>query len=75
MVRTPFPFQVELGDDLPFRGDFENNVHHVVGNGMRLDDTSEIRLDDRWRDVLGAEDVATFAKIAGSLNASYGYDD
>ena len=28
---------------------FRSVEHHVVGNGMRLDSTSEIRPDERWK--------------------------
>jgi hypothetical protein len=40
---------------------------------MRLDDTSEIRLDDRWRDNLTKTDLQEFDRIAGKLNRSLGY--
>ena len=53
--------------------DFRGTEHHVVGNGMRLDTTTEIRLDDRWRTVLGASELRTFATVAGSLNRRLGY--
>lgn len=52
---------------------FRSAEHHVVGNGMRLDDTSEIRLDDRWRDNLTKTDLQEFDRIAGKLNRSLGY--
>jgi hypothetical protein len=47
--------------------------HHVVGNGMRLDDTSEVRLDDRWRAHLTEPELREFDRIAGTLNSSLGY--
>jgi hypothetical protein len=47
--------------------------HHVVGNGMRLDDIGEIRLDERWREYLTAADLAIFEKEAGGLNRRLGY--
>lgn len=52
---------------------FRSVEQHVVGNGMRLDTTSDIRLDERWRDVLTAEQLATFEKVAGTMNRRYGY--
>ena len=55
------------------RLDFRNTEHHVVGNGMRLDTTSEIRLDNRWQQALDAQELATFATVAGSLNRRLGY--
>jgi hypothetical protein len=54
-------------------GDFRAVEHHVVGNGMRLDTTSEVRLDDRWRSALSAEDLRQFDAVAGGLNRHYGY--
>ena len=55
--------------DLNFRA----RQQHVVGNGMRLDTTSEIRLDERWRTHLSADDLQTFDSVAGPLNRQYGY--
>lgn len=48
-------------------------TYHVVGNGMRLDSTREIRLDDRWRTALRADDLATFDAVAGDLNRRLGF--
>lgn len=53
--------------------DFRTAEHHVLGNGMRLDTTSDIRLDERWRTELTREDLAVFERIAGKLNRAYGY--
>lgn len=48
-------------------------AHHVVGNGMRLDSTREIRLDERWKTALSAEDLAAFDAVAGDYNRRMGY--
>ena len=53
--------------------DFRSIAHHVLGNGMRLDATSEIRLDDRWRTELTDEDMWAFDREAGQLNKQYSY--
>lgn len=53
--------------------DFRSREHHVVGNGMRLDATSEIRLDARWRTALGESDLVRFEAVAGDLNRRLGY--
>lgn len=53
--------------------DFRAHDHHVVGNGMRLDATSEIRLDARWRTALGDGDLLRFEAVAGDLNRQLGY--
>jgi len=47
--------------------------HHVVGNGMRLDDTREVRLDERWRQALGPAELETFERVAGETNRRLGY--
>lgn len=53
--------------------DFRSVTQHVVGNGMRLDDSSEITYDERWRDHLTQEQLREFDSVAGSLNRKYGY--
>ena len=53
--------------------DFRSASPHVIGNGMRLDTTSEIRLDERWRTALGPGERAAFDEVAGDLNRRYGY--
>jgi len=47
--------------------------HHVIGNGMRLDTTTEVRLDERWREALTPDDLAEFEREAGALNRRLGY--
>lgn len=61
-----------LDEDDSF-GDFRSASHHVVGNGMRLDESSEIVLDDRWRTTLGKADLREFDRVAGALNRRFGY--
>jgi len=46
---------------------------HIIGNGMRLDTTSEVRLDERWRTNLTQQDLRLFSQIAGKMNRRYGY--
>ena len=48
--------------------------NHVVGNGMRLDRTSKISLDERWRSVLTDQDLRIFDREAGKMNRRYGYE-
>jgi len=50
-----------------------NRELHVHGNRMRLKGILPIRLDESWKCELSTADLATFANIAGSLNADYGY--
>ncbi len=53
--------------------EFRSVEQHVVGNGMRLDTASEIKLDERWRDKLTAEELKIFDDVAGAVNRRYGY--
>ena len=53
--------------------DFRAREHHVVGNGMRFDSTSEVRLDDRWKTELNPSQLEAFELVAGDLNRRYGY--
>lgn len=46
---------------------------HVIGNGMRLDATEEVKLDDRWKTSLPPEALKTFESEAGALNRELGY--
>jgi hypothetical protein len=53
--------------------DFRMVEHHVVGNGMRLDSCSEIKLDERWRTNLTSADINIFNAVAGDLQHRFGY--
>ena len=61
-----------LDPDKPVH-DFRAVENHVVGNGMRLDTTSQISLDERWRSVLTEEELRVFDREAGRMNRRYGY--
>jgi hypothetical protein len=54
--------------------DFRAFEHHILGNAMRLDNRSEIRLDVRWQTELSPADLATFRRIGGRWNRKLGYD-
>ncbi|WP_238742551.1 sulfotransferase domain-containing protein [Psychromonas antarctica] len=56
------------------RLDFKAVEHHVVGNGMRLDDSDVIKLDDRWKIELSETDLKCFYNIAGEYHKKLGYD-
>jgi len=60
-------------DPNDFAVDFRSVEHHVVGNGMRLDSTSEISLDERWRGEFSARDLVLFEIVAGVTNKKLGY--
>jgi hypothetical protein len=53
--------------------DFRAHQQHILGNEMRLKTTSEIRLDERWRSELSAEDLSVFEIEAGEMNRKFGY--
>lgn len=55
------------------RIDHRSVSQHVIGNGMRLDTTATIRLDNRWESTLAAHDLREFERIAGKANRHYGY--
>lgn len=43
---------------------------HLLGNSMRLGALEEIRLDERWRDVMSESDLGTITAVAGPLHAA-----
>jgi hypothetical protein len=62
------------GADPGFRiQDLPSTSHHIVGNAMRLDNLSEIKLDERWRQFLTAGQQKEIWQIAGKLSMQYGY--
>jgi hypothetical protein len=46
---------------------------HVIGNGMRLDSTEEVTLDERWKTALPPSALEIFEAEAGPLNRRLGY--
>jgi hypothetical protein len=54
--------------------DFRLVEHHIIGNGMRLDMTSKVQLDERWKSVLTEDKLRIFDRIAGTMNRRYGYE-
>lgn len=61
-------------DPVLARRDFRSCEHHILGNAMRLRDSSGIRLDERWKTALSPDDLATFDRLAGDWHRRYGYD-
>ena len=57
----------------PVNLDFRSVEHHVIGNGIRLDDSSRIRMDDAGSHTSPNTQLAAFDREAGRLNASLGY--
>lgn len=54
------------------RLDFKTVEHHVLGNGMRLDESEAIKLDQRWKTELSQEELAEFEKVAGDYQLTIG---
>jgi hypothetical protein len=54
--------------------DFRSRTQHVLGNEMRLNSGSDIRVDERWRTALSPEDLKIFEEVAGDANRKYGYE-
>jgi len=70
-LRQLFTF-IGVNPDAP-RMDLRSVGHHIVGNGMRLDWTGDVRLDERWRSALSVRDLRTFDTVAGAMNRTLGY--
>jgi hypothetical protein len=52
---------------------FRNADHHIIGNRMRLSATSEIKLDESWKQALKPEQMAVIEPCVRDLNRKYGY--
>lgn len=50
------------------------NVHHIIGNSMRLRGLEEITEDRSWEGSLSHSDVALIARIAGPASRQLGFD-
>jgi hypothetical protein len=62
----------EVGRDDAYKN-FRDSVHHIIGNRMRLGSSSEIRLDERWRQALTPAELERIDRIAGRTNRAFGY--
>ncbi|NOT02887.1 MAG: hypothetical protein HOP29_19985 [Phycisphaerales bacterium] len=54
-------------------GDYRSVGHHILGNKMRLQASTGIQLDEKWRQSLSREDLAAFDRTAGDMNRRFGY--
>jgi hypothetical protein len=54
---------------------FDSVEHHIVGNRMRLAGAGQIRLNESWRRVLTLDEQACAEKLAGAIQARYGYPE
>ncbi|AGH80218.1 hypothetical protein PCNPT3_01380 [Psychromonas sp. CNPT3] len=66
-------FQFMGVDSAQTRLDFKSVEHHVIGNGMRLDESETIELDQRWKHQLTVTDLGIFSNVAGAYQKKMGY--
>jgi hypothetical protein len=50
-----------------------NRTKHIMGNQMRLGSLQDIRLDEKWKTTLSANEMELFKNLAGKLNLIHGY--
>lgn len=63
------------GVDPSFTPDsFDPAQRHIVGNGMRMAFTGQIRTDHRWKTEMAPAAQARFEQRAGRVNRSLGYE-
>ena len=53
--------------------DFRRHAHHIIGNRMRLGESSEITLDAKWRTALTREQIVQAAKATKQHRIRLGY--
>lgn len=60
-------------DALPGPYDFRTGEHHIIGNHMRLSNSSEIVLDERWRSILSDEEAEIVRRNTHRYREAFGY--
>ncbi len=53
---------------------FRHSSHHIIGNTMRLSDTSNIRLDLSWKDALSSSQLDEIRSATRRYRQSFGYE-
>jgi hypothetical protein len=61
LEKLPGPYEFFAGD------------HHIIGNRMRLSSSSEIVLDERWREILTEEEAETVRRSTSRHRQVFGY--
>ncbi len=61
-------------DPIQRKTEFRSTSAHVIGNGMRLDTSSTVSLDKRWREAMSVPALKEFEAVAGVANRQYGYE-
>lgn len=59
----------------PWPLEFHAGEHHVIGNQMRFATSSDIRLDERWRERFAPDDVRAIVAATAEERRDYGYPD
>ncbi len=57
------------------RNDYSDLSLHLIGNSMRMETLSKIRLDERWRELLTMPQLKEIEAEAGELRRRYGYGE
>jgi hypothetical protein len=57
-----------------FLDDYRSVAHHIIGNRMRLRNSSKVELDERWKNALSITQLEEITHIAGPLCRAYGYN-
>jgi hypothetical protein len=52
---------------------FRMTSHHIIGNPMRLESLSEIKLDERWQSMLTEHELAEINLAGGMWSRQFGY--
>ncbi|GIK76577.1 MAG: sulfotransferase [Acidobacteria bacterium] len=60
-------------EPLPGPYEFLAGEHHIIGNRMRLSSSSEIVLDERWREILTAEEAEAVRRSTERHRRAFGY--
>jgi hypothetical protein len=61
MAKLPGPYDFHAGD------------HHIIGNEMRLESSSEIVLDERWTTILTEQEAETVRDSTSRYRRVFGY--
>jgi hypothetical protein len=60
---------------ITLQNEIASSSHHVLGNSMRLGSTSDIRLDESWKDKIDESQRILFEQLAGGQNRQLGYHE
>lgn len=61
-------------EPVPGPVNFRETEHHVIGNRMRMQSSGEVRLDEKWRELLTPAQVAEIERRTRYYRRRYGYE-